>query len=335
MTQNDHPLKQALQWLEAGRGVAVATVVETWGSSPRPIGSQMVVDDQGAFMGSVSGGCIEGEIITRALEVISGSEQQVADFGVSNEMAWEVGLSCGGQLKVLIRHETDADLLKRLMSDDGGVLVTHLESGAQSVVDKNGVAGELVLPDTILELAQGSLVRGGSRAVEEGGEKYFLQICRSQQRMLIIGAVHVSQHLAPMAAMAGFDVTVIDPRGVFATDERFPGVTLDQRWPDEAIEELGVDGSTAMVALTHDPKFDDPALELALKSDCFYIGALGSRRTHAKRLERLSELGFGEQDFQRIHAPIGLNIGAKTSVEIAISVLSEVIATLRLVPEEK
>jgi xanthine dehydrogenase accessory factor len=150
--------------------------------------------------------------------------------------------------------------------------------------------------------------------------------------MFVIGAVHIAQPLAPMAAMAGYEVTIIDPRRSFATAARFPGVTITHDWPDEAMDKLSLNARTAVITLTHDPKIDDPALDRALRSDCFYIGCLGSTRTHKARLGRLAEAGFGEKDFARIHGPVGLDIGAKSPAEIAISIMAEVTAELRREP---
>ncbi|GGC84835.1 XdhC family protein [Chelatococcus reniformis] len=204
------------------------------------------------------------------------------------------------------------------------VLVTDMESGAQRLVEPEAIGVDPLGPVLAERLAQGR-----SGLVEADGRSYFLSIHVPPVRLVVTGAVHISQALAPMARLADIDVTIIDPRTAFATPERFPDVRLLPEWPDEALARAPLDRYTAFVALTHDPKIDDPALTAALRSDCFYIGALGSRKTHAKRLDRLREAGFGETDVARIHAPIGLNIGAVSPAEIAVAILGEIVATLR------
>ncbi|MDA8255674.1 MAG: XdhC family protein [Betaproteobacteria bacterium] len=202
-------------------------------------------------------------------------------------------------------------------------VVTRLGDGAQCLLDGEACAGELQLSAEQLDLCC-DLLRAGRSELLPGGDSLFVRAYVPAPRLLIIGAVHIAQALAPMAAAAGFEVVVIDPRGAFASAERFPGVQLSDEWPDEALGRLGLDAATALVALSHDPKLDDPALELALPSALFYIGALGSRRTHEKRLERLRAAGLGELT-GRIHSPIGLDLGGRSPAEIAVSILAELI----------
>lgn len=204
-------------------------------------------------------------------------------------------------------------------------LATRLSDAAEALVYRDGAKGELAGDAAILSAAQRAMDIGKSETVDLGGAKIFLNVYVPPPRLVIVGAVHIAQSLAPMAAMLEFDVTVVDPRGAWATTQRFPGVKVIQDWADEAFQEMGLDVSTAVVTLTHDPKLDDPALESALKSDVFYIGALGSRRTHAKRKERLAEVGITEEMFARVHGPVGLNIGAKSPGEIAVSILGQII----------
>lgn len=204
------------------------------------------------------------------------------------------------------------------------VLVTELGSGAQRLVKETDLAG-----DPLAAVLDKQLRSGKSGTVEVDGEHYFLTVQAPPPRLVVTGAVHISQALAPMAKLLDLDITVIDPRTAFATPERFPEVTLLAEWPEEALQRLPFDGYTGFVALTHDPKIDDPALQAALRSNCFYIGALGSRKTHGKRLERLAAAGFGEADVQRIHAPIGLDIGAVSPAEIALAILGEIVQALR------
>ena len=207
------------------------------------------------------------------------------------------------------------------------VLVTDLSSGAQRLV-----LGADVAADPLAEPIATALRMGKSGVVSSAGASLFLAVQVPSVRLLLIGAVHVSQALAPMAKLAGFDVTIVDPRTAFATTERFPDVTLLAEWPDQAVGRLGLDRFTAVAALTHDPKIDDPALDAALRAECFYIGALGSRKTHAARVARLGKAGFEAAVIDRIHAPIGLDIGAVSPAEIAVSVLGQVIGALRRKP---
>ncbi len=204
------------------------------------------------------------------------------------------------------------------------ILVTEIEGGAQRAVREADIPGD-PLEDILAERIRS----GRSGLVEAGGRELFLAVQVPPVRVIAVGAVHISQAFAPLARIAGFDVTVVDPRTAFATPERFPDVPVHAEWPEAALPRLGLDRYTALLALTHDPKIDDPALEAALRSQAFYVGALGSRKTHARRVERLTVAGFGEADIARIHAPIGLDIGAVSPAEIAVSILAEVIGRLR------
>ena len=204
-------------------------------------------------------------------------------------------------------------------------LATRLSDAAEALVYRDDARGELAGDAAIVAAAQRAMDIGKSETIDVEGVKVFLNVYVPPPRLIVVGAVHIAQSLAPMAAMLEFDVTVVDPRGAWATTQRFPGVKVIQDWADEAFQAMGLDSSTAIVTLTHDPKLDDPALESALKSDVFYIGALGSRRTHAKRKERLAEVGITEEMFARVHGPVGLNIGAKSPAEIAVSILGQII----------
>jgi xanthine dehydrogenase accessory factor len=204
-------------------------------------------------------------------------------------------------------------------------LATRLSDAAEALVYRDDVTGELANDTAIVSAARRAMDIGKSETVDIGSMKIFLNVYVPPPRLIIVGAVHIAQSLAPMATLLEFDVTVVDPRGAWATTQRFPGVKVIKDWADEAFQEMGLDISTAVVTLTHDPKLDDPALESALKSDVFYIGALGSRRTHAKRKERLAEVGITDEMFARIHGPVGLNIGAKSPAEIAVSILGQII----------
>jgi xanthine dehydrogenase accessory factor len=219
------------------------------------------------------------------------------------------------------------DLLDRLLAERAAkrpvAVVTDLKGGAQCLVTAEETHGGLGLPLNAVAAARAAMRSDRSGTIEADGGRYFIRVYNPPLRMAVIGAVHIAQALAPMAALAGYEVTVIDPRQAFATETRFPGVRLVTDWPDEALGTLRPDRRTAVVTLTHDPKLDDPALEVALRSDAFYIGALGSTRTQAKRLHRLQELGFNQEQLGRIHGPIGLKLGGRAPAEIAIAILAE------------
>lgn len=312
--------KLALDWHRAGRGVAIATVVQTWGSAPRAVGSQLVIDADGAMEGSVSGGCVEGAVIVDAMEALDDGKPRVLEFGVSDDEAFAVGLACGGEIKVLVEPVGAAlpvPVLEALVDARANTApvayVTDLETGGGSL------AGPDAYPDRF------RLDRSG---VEEDG-RTFVAVHNPPLRMIIVGAVHIAQPLVTMARACGYAPVVIDPRGAFGSEARFPGETIVDDWPDEAIAALKPDARTAVVTLTHDPKLDDPAIQAALRSDVFYLGCLGSTRTHAKRVARLQEAGFSQAEIARIHAPVGLDIGGRQPAEIAVSIMAEVISSLR------
>ena len=226
-------------------------------------------------------------------------------------------------------------LLQAQTTKEPIVLVTQIKGGAQAVVTEHSMAGALKISPALRSMIETALVKDRSMTVEAEGERYFLQVQIPPRRLVVVGAVHIAQSLVPMAAIAGYAVIVVDPRGAFATDARFPGVTLATDWPDDALTALDLDRRSAVVTLTHDPKLDDPALAVALRSPAFYIGALGSTRTHARRLDRLRELGFTDRDFARIHGPIGLNIGAVSPAEIALSIMGQITQVLHTPAAEK
>lgn len=329
--KDEDPLLAAAAWLSGHQTVAIATVTRTWGSAPRQAGSQMAVREDGAFVGSVSGGCIEGAVIGEAQSALQDGKTRNLKFGVTNEEAWAVGLACGGTIEVNVtpvtrapERETIAALNAARDAHRAVVLATELASGRTQLVypDK---AGSGALADAAAKAAR----RDESSTVDADGSSWFLTVFNPPLDLAIIGAVHIAQPLARMASLADYAVRVIDPRTAFATQERFPNVALSHEWPDEALAARPLTARSAIVALTHDPKLDDPALTAALRSPAFYIGALGSRQTHARRLDRLKEHGFLDADLARIHGPIGLNIGARSPAEIAVAVLGQMTAVLR------
>lgn len=310
----------ALEWHRAGKGAVIATVVETWGSAPRAVGSQMVVSGAGEMEGSVSGGCVEGAVVVEAMELVGSGAAKLLDFGVSDDEAFAVGLACGGRIRVLVEPVGGAlpvAVLEEL------VAARAARRSVAYVADLDGGARRLAPSAEFAERFR--MDRSG---VEEDG-RTFVHVHNPPLRMLVVGAVHIAQALVPMARIAGHDVTVIDPRPAFGAAARFPDTDIVEEWPDEALEALGLDARTAVVTLTHDPKLDDPAIRAALASEVYYLGCLGSTRTHAKRVARLVEAGFSQEQIARIHAPVGLDIGARGPGEIAVSVLAEVTQRLR------
>jgi len=326
LTDETEILRQAETWGRMGRGVAIATVVEIFGSAPRPLGSHLAVDDEGVFCGSVSGGCVEGEVVTAALDVIEDGAPRLLNFGVADEAAWRAGLPCGGCVGVYVQ-KLDVACVKLLteMNDEHAqrracALVAPLDGGAPWLLRAS---------DAVDDALAATLREGRSALIEHQDKRLFVYVHRPPRRLVIVGAVHVAQALSTMARTAGFDVVIIDPRAAFAARERFPAAMVVTQWPDEALPQLGLDGHTALAALSHDPKIDDAALCLALASDCFYVGALGSMTSRARRIERLKAAGLTEAALARLHAPIGLDIGAVSPAEIAISVMAEIVLTGR------
>ena len=329
-------LNQLLEWRLKGHQTAMATVIKTWGSAPRRTGSTMAINDQMAFQGSVSGGCVETAVIEQALAAIRTKDSQLLEFGVSHEQAWEVGLACGGRIEILVQYITDqkADQISTLIDlaarDESAVLLVGLDSDSVfEVVKHDQLSGYSFFDSTENAVLQKSLVQDKAYVIEKDQARYFSQPFNPEVRLYITGAVHITQQLARVIEPLGLKVIVVDPRAAFATPERFPNVELIRRWPVQAFAELNLNHRTAVIALTHDPKFDDPALKAGLDSDAFYIGALGSRKTHASRIQRLLDEGYDKQQLNRIHAPIGLDINASNPAEIAISIVAELVQQLR------
>lgn len=310
----------ALAWHRAGAGAALATVVETWGSAPRPVGSQMAVSGAGEIAGSVSGGCVEGAVVLEAQEALGDGQSRLLSFGVDDGTAFAAGLACGGQIKVLV-EPIGAALPEAMLAD----LVAARAARQPRAYAVNVESGErhLTGPESHQER-----FRKDRSGFEPDGQT-FVAIHNPPLRLVVVGAAHIAQALIPMARLAGFDPVLIDPRGAFATEARFPGVQIHVDFPDEVLPEIRLDARCALVTLSHDPKIDDPAIEAALRADVAYLGCLGSTRTHAKRVERLAQRGFTQAQIARIHAPVGLDIGAVTPAEIAVAVLAEMVARLR------
>ncbi|NUB42895.1 XdhC family protein [Fertoebacter nigrum] len=316
----------ALDWHRTGRGAVLATVVETWGSAPRAAGSQLAISGAGDLMGSVSGGCVEGAVVAEALAALADGQPRLLTFGVSDDQAFAVGLACGGTIRVLVDP---------VVADPGGQgLPESLLAGLVAARAARQPVALQVQPERWerrLGDARDPAVAARLRSDRSGSEEdgWFTGVHNPPLRMIVVGAVHIAQPLVQMARLTGYDPVLIDPRAAFGSAARFPGETILEDWPDEAMTALAPDTRSAVVTLTHDPKLDDPALLAALASPAFYIGCLGSSRTHAKRLDRLRAAGITEHQIARLHAPVGLDIGAKTPAEIAVSVLAQITQRLR------
>jgi xanthine dehydrogenase accessory factor len=300
-------LKTALTWLREGRQIAIATVVQTWGSSPRPVGSWLAIRDDGQVVGSVSGGCVEDDLIRRVqTEILVRHAPEMVVYGVSREEAARFGLPCGGTLRLLVEPRPEQAILESILATiEGHQLIlreVNLETG-KSVLSPGIKTDGFALTDSTMQTSYGP-----------------------RWRMFVIGAGQLSLYVANFAVASDFDVIVIDPREEYAEGLNLPGVQFIKGMPDDVMQELGIDSHTAIVALTHDPKIDDLALIDALQSEAFYIGALGSLTNTLKRKERLREFNVSTEQLERLHGPVGLAIGALTPPEIAVSVMAEVIA---------
>jgi xanthine dehydrogenase accessory factor len=323
-------------WIEEERSVALATVVATWGSAPRGVGSKMAVTSDMAMVGSVSGGCVETAVIEQALEVLESGQPRLLHFGVSDDTAWDVGLTCGGSISVFVEPldvrwwslAAEAERQNRIAAT-----ITVLEgadAGCKMFVDAAG-AIEYASSDlkadqqTAYAQAAASQLQSGRTTVVD--QPVMIDVHQPRPHLIIIGGVHVAMPLDSFARALGFRVSVIDPRRVFATTERFPEVeSILHSYPDKALPQLGLDKNTYLAVLTHDPKIDDKALITALPTPVPYVGVLSSSRTHQQRVERLRKAGVSDEHIARIRTPIGLNIAAKTPEEIALCILAEIVA---------
>jgi xanthine dehydrogenase accessory factor len=320
-------LKTASEWLAEGREIAIATVIEAKGSSPQPVGSQLLMDEDGNFEGSVSGGCIEGVVVSEGMKAIALGQSQRLIFGIGRNREWDVGLACGGEIEIFVESATAhrallSEMASLNLARQPACLVTNLTSDEKVLVKDSTTPRPL--PQELQASIAETLTVGKSMICEVKNEAYFLQACFPDPEILIIGAVHIAQPLALMAQIAGYAVTIIDPREAFATQDRFPTVTMVNTPPEEVFALKRLHRRCAVVTLSHESKLDDPALMIALRSQAFYVGALGSSKTHAKRVERLEEAGLLKSEIDRLHAPVGLDIGARNATEIAIAIMAEI-----------
>jgi xanthine dehydrogenase accessory factor len=326
------------RWQEFGATIALATVVQTWGSAPRKAGAKMALTPDHRISGSVSGGCVEGDVFEAGIRVLKQQRAKLLHYGVADETAWEVGLACGGTIEVFV-EPLDPDtyqFMRRLIAqDEAGAVITVIR-GPEALLGKKlaasrsgerlGTLGDSWL-DSVAVNAEAK-VNHSQRLQLTGELEVFIDVVRPAPKVVMVGGVQIAVALTGLAKILGFRTTVVDPRQVFGSAERFPHADeLIQAWPDEAFEKIALTPETAVVLLTHDPKIDDPALKIILQQPVFYVGALGSVRTHAKRVERLRHDGFSEAQINRIHAPIGLDIGASTPEDIALSILAEIVKT--------
>lgn len=331
-------LPDLLAWVNKGESIALATVVQTWGSSPRGVGARMGITADGRMTGSVSGGCVEGAVIEAGMEVIRTGQPQLLHFGVADETAWEVGLACGGSIEVFVQPldlQVFMAMRKALEAETPAAVATiirgpdHLLGQSLVYTNQAPAPSPTPWPQDALSAAQAALAqaRPARHPLPDGQTEVFVDVLLPPPSLIIVGGVHISIALAKIAKVLGYQTTIVDPRRAFGNPERFSHADqLVQAWPDEALRSLPISRSTAIAVLTHDPKLDDPALIIALASPAFYVGALGSKTTQAKRRARLLQAGLAETQVDRLHGPIGLDIGAQTPEEIALSIMGEVVA---------
>jgi xanthine dehydrogenase accessory factor len=326
------------RFLATGEPFGRAVVTSVWGSAPRPEGSSMLASRTGAIAGSVSGGCVEGATVNEITEAIARGTPKLVTFGVSHERAWEVGLACGGTIRVFVEPAVRPEVLEAAVGPGGEVVATVIE-GAQlgrsvRVFEDGRIQGTLpdgLAPAPLREAALGALRGERSTTLELQVDGHpvivFLEVFPREPRLVIFGGVHVAVELVRLAKPLGYRTIVADGREAFLTSERFP--TADElilAWPEEAFQRIGLDSSCYVCILSHDPKFDEPALKLALRSSAAYVGAIGSRKTQAERREWLRAEGLAAEQIDRLHGPIGLDLGGRQPAETALAILAEMTA---------
>jgi xanthine dehydrogenase accessory factor len=312
-------LAQLEGWLAKGERAALATVIDTRRSAPRPLGSRLAVSESGQLFGSVSGGCVESDVAVQAREVIADGLPRILPYGIADEDARAVGLPCGGEIDVFVAPVSDTELVARLRRS--------VEEGARgrltTIVEGEGAGAMTLELDGVAEADRPALV-------QEDGRRLFIEPLAPPPLLLVIGAVDLAESLCALAAELGWRSVVADPRRALLTAERLPSAgSLIDGWPEDALARAGTDEQTAVVVLAHDEKIDIPALSWALRSEAFYVGALGSRRTQAQRRERLTEEGLSADELARLSGPAGLDLGGETVEETALSILAEIVAVRR------
>lgn len=320
-------------WSQNGAILVLARVVKTWGSSPRPIGSMMIINEERKMSGSVSGGCVEGAVVKKSQALFTKHRAEKLSFGVSDEEAWSVGLSCGGSIEVFLQavdfssNKVWHNLLKRWQSNQSCVLVSKLSKNENWLMDENGQVTGKSLPPVLINEAQTVFNERVHRTLNFKGENYFIQVFPRKPTLLIIGVAHIAVDLVTMAHLHGFETILVDPRGYFTANTHFntKPSQIFEAYPSEVLHQITLDPYTFCAILSHDPKIDDNALEVLLPSKIAYIGALGSKKTHHKRIERLTTKGISKDLISKIQAPIGIAINAKSAKEIALAIMSEII----------
>jgi len=324
-------LTELALWKERGDRIALATVIDVQRSAPRPPGAKMAVNEHGEIAGSVSGGCVEGAVAEIADGILRGDPPQLLHFGIADSDAWDVGLPCGGEIDVWVEAYEPGRFEDVARAGGRAAEVTVLEGaspGAKLLVEADGArAGSLGSPELDDEAARMADELLWAETSERRGS-LFVDVVGPSPRLIVFGAVDIAASLCSIARVCGWRPYVIDPRARFATPSRFPDAEeVIAAWPEEAVARLGgIDPATALVVLTHDPKLDDAALVLALRSPARFIGAMGSRRAQAKRRERLLAAGLGEEELERLSAPVGLDLGAIAREETALSIMAEIVA---------
>lgn len=326
------------RWREAGSSIALATVVQTWGSAPRKAGAKMALTPNNQLSGSVSGGCVEGAVFEEGIGALKKQHPKLLHYGVADETAWEVGLACGGTIEVFVEpldSESYQFMRELIARDAAGAVITVIRGPAELLGrklavsragDRLGTLGSPALDEQAIA-AEAKLIHP-QRVQLTTDVDVFIDVTRPALRLVMVGGVQIAVALTSLAKIIGYRTIIIDPRRAFGSEERFSHADeLVQSWPDEAFARVALTPETAVVLLTHDPKIDDPALQIILNQPVFYVGALGSPKTHAKRVERLQGYGLSEAQISQIHAPIGLNIGAVTPEDIALSIMAEIVKT--------
>jgi xanthine dehydrogenase accessory factor len=326
------------RWFEEGQEIALATVIKTWGSSPRTVGAKMAINQTGGITGSVSGGCVEGAVVTAAMDTLKDGKPQFLHFDVADETAWEVGVACGGEVDIFLRKltpEVMASFRRALDLEDVFSLATLVKAPAEKLGKEiaifesgDNIGGVSPEVDSRLETIARDQMEENVPAQFHLDEDLtaFIDVMPPPPTLVIVGGVHIAVALVKIARASGYRVVIVDPRKQFGTQMRFPEADkIIQEWPEDAFEKIKLNANTAVAMLTHDPKIDDPGLIAALPSDAFYVGALGSRKTQAARRERLRETGVSPELLSRLHGPIGLDLGGRSPEEIALAVMAEII----------
>lgn len=321
-------LEQYDAWRAEGLEVGRAVVIRTYGSAPRQEGSVLLVADDGRMIGSVSGGCVEGAAAEAVAEARRSGRASVIRYGISDDLAWSVGLACGGTIDVLVQPSVPADVLAAARAQSG-TIATELPAGAPPPASERSAAGEDTAA-SLDELRAAALAAGRSRTVELGERTVFIEAFPARPRLVVVGATEIARSLVGLAGALGYERIVIDARAAFATAERFPDVErLIVDWPEEAFAAIDLGPNDAVAILSHDSKFDEPAILDAFRRGARYVGAVGSRKTQADRRRRLLEAGLTETQLAGLHGPIGLDLGGREPAETALAILAEIVAARR------